>query len=83
MKEVHDGFEVVGTKPDWEKSTTAKLFQHVHTFREERNGTTKLYAKVLKSKTNAKNEGQTFTLFENSKGEVTWEGLKPLKENDL
>ena len=83
MKEVHDGFEVVGQKPDWEKSTTAKLFQHIHTYREERNNTTKLHAKVLKSKTNANNEGQTFMLFENNKGKVTWNGLGPIKENDL
>ena len=83
MKEVHDGFEVVGQKPDWEKSTTAKLFQHIHTYREERNGTTKLHAKVLKSKTNANNEGQTFTMFENTKGKVTWNGLEPIKDNNL
>jgi len=83
MKEVHDGFEVVGQKPDWEKSTTAKLFQHIHTYREERNGTTKLHAKVLKSKTNANNEGQTFMLFENNKGTVSWNGLTPIKENNL
>ena len=83
MKEVHDGFEVVGQKPDWEKSTTAKLFQHIHTYREERNNTTKLHAKVLKSKTNADNEGQSFLLFENEKGNVTWNGLVPIKENNL
>ena len=83
MKEVHDGFEVVGQKPDWEKSTTAKLFQQIHTYREERNGTTKLHAKVLKSKTNANNEGQTFTMFENTKGKVTWNGLEPIKDNNL
>ena len=83
MKEVHDGFEVVGQKPDWEKSTTAKLFQHIHTYREERAGVTKLYGKVLKSKTNAENEGQSFLLFENNKGDVTWNGLEAIKENKL
>ncbi len=83
MKEVHDGFEVVGQKPDWEKSTTAKLYQHIHTYREERNGKTSLYAKVTKSKTNAANEGQAFLIFENQKGKVTWNGLPEVKENTL
>ena len=83
MKDMHDGFEIVGQKPDWEKSTTAKLFQHVHTYREERAGVTKLYGKVLKSKTNAENEGQSFLLFENNKGDVTWNGLEAIKENKL
>ncbi len=83
MKDMHDGFEIVGQKPDWEKSTTAKLFQHIHTYREERAGVTKLYAKVLKSKTNAENEGQSFLLFENKKGEVTWNGLEAIKDNKL
>lgn len=83
MKEVHDGFEVVGQKPDWEKSTTAKLYQHIYTYREERNGKTSLYAKVTKSKTNATNEGQSFLIFENQKGKVTWNGLPEVKENNL
>jgi len=83
MKEVHDGFEVVGQRPDWEKSTTAKLYQHVVTYREERNGKTSLYAKVTKSKTNAKNEGQSFLLFENAKGKVSWNGLEAIKDNTL
>lgn len=83
MKEVHDGFEVVGQKPDWEKSTTAKLYQHIVTYREERNGKTSLYAKVTKSKTNAENEGQSFLLFENVKGNVTWNGLESVKDNTL
>ena len=83
MKEVHDGFEVVGQKPDWEKSTTAKLYQHIYTYREERNGKTSLYAKVTKSKTNATNEGQAFLIFENQKGKVTWNGLPEVKENTL
>ncbi|WP_290625274.1 hypothetical protein [Altibacter sp.] len=83
MKEVHDGFEVVGQKPDWEKSTTAKLYQHVITSREERNGKTSLYAKVTKSKTNAENEGQSFLLFENVKGKVSWNGLEAIKDNTL
>lgn len=83
MKEVHDGFEVVGQKPDWEKSTTAKLYQHIVTSREERNNKTTLSAKVTKSKTNATNEGQSFVIFENSKGEVTWNGLSQIKDNTL
>ena len=83
MKEVHDGFEVVGQKPDWEKSTTAKLYQHIVTYREERNGKTSLYAKVTKSKTNAENEGQSFLLFKNINGMVTWNGLDSVKDNTL
>ena len=59
------------------------MFQHIHTYREERGTNTKLYAKVLKSKTNAENEGQSFLLFENDKGSVTWHGLNQFKENNL
>ena len=83
MKDTYDGFDISGKVPDWEKSTTAKLFQHIHTYREERGTNTKLYAKVLKSKTNAENEGQSFLLFENDKGSVTWHGLNQFKENNL
>ena len=83
MKDTYDGFDISGSRPDWEKSTTAKLFQHIHTYREERGNNTKLFAKVLKSKTNSKNEGQSFLLFENDKGEVKWHGLDGFKENNL
>ena len=83
MKEVHDGFDIVGRKPDWEKSTTAKLFQHVECVKEERGKTTKLFAKVKKSKTNAENVGQTFTLLENESGKIVWNGLDALKNGTL
>ena len=83
MKDMYDGFDISGQRPDWEKSTTAKLFQHIHTYREERAGSTKLFAKVLKSKTNSANEGQSFLLFENNKGNVDWHGLDQFKENNL
>jgi len=83
MKELHDGFNVVGMKPDWEKSTTAKLYQHIITSREERGKNTKLHAKVVKSKTNAENEGQSFTIFENEDGSVNWSGLSQIKDGTL
>ena len=83
MKEVHDGFDIVGRKPDWEKSTTAKLFQHIECIKEERGKTTKLLAKVKKSKTNAENVGQTFTLLENEDGKISWAGLDELKNGTL
>lgn len=83
MKEVHDGFEIVGTKPDWEKSTTAKLYQHIQCQREERGKTFKLIAKVKKSKTNNANVGKTFTVMENNDGEIVWNGLPPISEGTL
>ena len=83
MKEVHDGFDIVGRKPDWEKSTTAKLFQHIECSKEERGKSTKLLAKVKKSKTNAENVGQTFTLLENEDGKISWAGLDELKNGTL
>ena len=83
MKEVHDGFDIVGTKPDWEKSTTAKLYQHIITRREEKGKTTKLFAKVVKSKTNANNEGQSFEIFENKDGTINWSGLEQIKDSTL
>lgn len=83
MKEVHDGFDIVGMKPDWEKSTTAKLWQHIITRREEKGKTTKLFAKVVKSKTNAENEGQSFEIFENTDGDVNWVGLEQIKNGTL
>ena len=83
MKEVHDGFDIVGRKPDWEKSTTAKLYQHIITRREEKGKTTKLFAKVVKSKTNAENEGQSFEIFENKDGTINWSGLEQIKNGTL
>ena len=83
MKEVHDGFDIVGRKPDWEKSTTAKLFQYIECVKEERGKSTKLLAKVKKSKTNAENVGQTFTLLENESGKIVWNGLDGLKDGTL
>ena len=83
MKEVHDGFDIVGRKPDWEKSTTAKLFQYIECVKEERGKSTKLLAKVKKSKTNAENVGQTFTLLENEGGKIVWNGLDALKDGTL
>ena len=83
MKEVHDGFDIVGRKPDWEKSTTAKLYQYIECVKEERGKSTKLLAKVKKSKTNAENVGQTFTLLENEGGKIVWNGLDALKNGTL
>tara|TARA_Y100000593_G_scaffold17268_1_gene34555 strand:+ start:26968 stop:27891 length:924 start_codon:yes stop_codon:yes gene_type:complete len=83
MKEVHDGFDIVGRKPDWEKSTTAKLYQYIECVKEERGKTTKLLAKVKKSKTNAENVGVTFTLLENENGKIVWNGLDALKNGTL
>jgi len=83
MKEVHDGFDIVGLKPDWEKSTTAKLFQHIECKREERGKTFKLIGQVKKSKTNAKNVGQTFTIMENNNGKIEWTGIPSISENTL
>ena len=83
MKEVHDGFDIVGLKPDWEKSTTAKLYQYVECYSEEKGKNTKMFAKVKKSKTNAENVGQSFLLMENNSGKITWNGLTPMKEGQL
>lgn len=83
MKEEYDGFNVVGAKPDWEKSTTAKLFQHLRMSREEKGNNTKLFAKCIKSKTNAESEGQQWCIFENNKGKVTWDGLPQMREGSL
>lgn len=83
MKEVHDGFDIVGTKPDWEKSTTAKLYQHIECSLEERGKNLKLTAKVKKSKTNSENVGQTFVLMESDGGKITWNGLEQLKNGTL
>jgi hypothetical protein len=83
MKEVHDGFEIVGLKPDWEKSTTAKLFQHIECKMEERGKTFKLSGLVRKSKTNAENVGQTFTIMENDGKEIVWNGIPALREGTL
>jgi hypothetical protein len=83
MKEVHDGFEIVGTKPDWEKSTTAKLYQYIEMSREERGKSLKLYATVKKSKTNAENLGQKFLIMENEGGQVKWHGLPQIKDGTL
>ena len=83
MKEVHDGFEIVGLKPDWEKSTTAKLFQHIECKMEERGKTFKLTGQVKKSKTNADNVGQTFTIMENNGKTITWNGIPAISEGTL
>ena len=83
MKEVHDGFDIVGTKPDWEKSTTAKLYQHIECNIEERGKSLKLTAKVKKSKTNSKMVGQTFLIMESEAGKVTWNGLEEIKNGTL
>tara|TARA_A100001201_G_C4060475_1_gene192529 strand:+ start:145 stop:1068 length:924 start_codon:yes stop_codon:yes gene_type:complete len=83
MKEVHDGFEIVGLKPDWEKSTTAKLFQHIECKMEERGKTFKLTGQVKKSKTNADNVGQTFTIMENDGKTITWNGIPAISEGTL
>ena len=83
MKEVHDGFDIVGLKPDWEKSTTAKLFQHIECKKEERGKTFKLVGQVKKSKTNAENVGQTFTIMENTNGKIEWTGIPNISENTL
>jgi len=83
MKEVHDGFDIVGMKPDWEKSTTAKLFQHIECKMEERGKTFKLTGTVRKSKTNADNVGQTFTIMENNGKEIVWNGIPAISENTL
>tara|TARA_B100001287_G_scaffold276547_1_gene287832 strand:+ start:1941 stop:2855 length:915 start_codon:yes stop_codon:yes gene_type:complete len=83
MKEVHDGFEIVGLKPDWEKSTTAKLFQHIECKMEERGKTFKLSGLVRKSKTNAENVGQTFTIMENDGKDIVWNGIPALREGTL
>ena len=83
MKEVHDGFDIVGLKPDWEKSTTAKLFQHIECKKEERGKTFKLVGHVKKSKTNAENVGQTFTIMENTNGKIEWTGIPNISENTL
>ena len=83
MKEVHDGFEIVGTKPDWEKSTTAKLFQHIECNMEEKGKNVKLFAKIRKSKTNATNVGQSFLIMENNGGKIVWNGLEQLREGQL
>ena len=83
MKEVHDGFDIVGTKPDWEKSTTAKLYQHLECYSEERGKSLKLFAKVKKSKTNAEVAGQSFLVMENDNGEIKWNGLPKIKEGTL
>ena len=83
MKEVHDGFDIVGLKPDWEKSTTAKLFQHIECKMEERGKNFKLVGQVKKSKTNADNVGQSFTIMENEGGNVTWHGLPQIKDGTL
>lgn len=83
MKEVHDGFEIVGLKPDWEKSTTAKLFQHIECKMEERGKTFKLTGQVKKSKTNADNVGQSFTIMENDGKTITWNGIPAISEGTL
>jgi len=83
MKEVHDGFDIVGVKPDWEKSTTAKLFQYVECYSEERGKNTKMFGRVKKSKTNNENVGQSFLLMENDDGKITWHGLPQIKDGSL
>ena len=83
MKEVHDGFDIVGKKPDWEKSTTAKLWQHIHTYREERGKSLKLLARIKKSKSNSDNSGKIFTLFENDGNKSTWNGLEEIRNGNL
>jgi hypothetical protein len=83
MKEVHDGFDIVGTKPDWEKSTTAKLYQHIECSVEERGKNLKLFGKVRKSKTNAEHTGQSFLIMENENGEITWNGIPEIKDGTL
>jgi len=83
MKDIHDGFDIVGVKPDWEKSTTAKLFQYIECTTEERGKSMKMYAKVKKSKTNNENVGQSFLVMENDNGKVTWNGIPQLKDGTL
>tara|TARA_R110002167_G_scaffold235136_6_gene440435 strand:+ start:6098 stop:7021 length:924 start_codon:yes stop_codon:yes gene_type:complete len=83
MKEVHDGFDIVGMKPDWEKSTTAKLYQHIECTIEERGKNLKLNAKVKKSKTNSDNVGQSFLIMEVDNGKTTWNGLEEIKNGTL
>jgi hypothetical protein len=83
MKEVHDGFDIVGLKPDWEKSTTAKLFQHIECKMEERGKNFKLVGQVKKSKTNADNVGQSFTIMENDNGKIKWTGIPAISEGTL
>ncbi len=34
VKEVDDWFYIVGKRPDWEKPTTAKLWQHLECYSE-------------------------------------------------
>tara|TARA_R110002012_G_scaffold321991_1_gene553226 strand:- start:1285 stop:2199 length:915 start_codon:yes stop_codon:yes gene_type:complete len=83
MKEVHDGFEIVGLKPDWEKSTTAKLYQHIECKMEERGKTFKLTGHVRKSKTNSNNVGQSFTIMENDGKKIVWNGIPEISEGTL
>ena len=83
MKDIYDGFNVSGQKPDWEKSTTAKLFQYVEMYAEERGKTTKLFAKVVKSKTNSNIVGKSYLLYENDGNKATWHGLDQIKNGML
>jgi len=83
MKEVHDGFSIVGTKPDWEKNTTAKLFQYIECKKEEKGKTFKLTAHVRKSKTNNESVGKTFTVMESTGGKVKWAGIEAIKDGTL
>ena len=83
MKDIYDGFNVSGQKPDWEKSTTAKLFQYVEMYAEERGKTTKLFAKVVKSKTNSDIVGKSYLLYENDGNVAKWHGLEQIKNGML
>ena len=83
MKDIYDGFNITGQKPDWEKSTTAKLFQHVTCYMEERGKVTKLYAKIVKSKTNSSHVGSAYLIYENDGNNAKWYGLETIKTGEL
>ena len=50
---------------------------------EERGKTFKLSGLVRKSKTNAENVGQTFTIMENDGKTITWNGIPAISEGTL
>ena len=80
MKEVHDGFDIVGRKPDWEKSTTAKLYQHIITRREEKGKTTKLFRKGRQEQNKCGERRSILEIFENKDGTINWSGLEQIKD---
>jgi len=70
--------QVVGTKPDWERTTPGIMFQKIAMERKEVDGKVILEAKVEKAKGRLELEGALYTVAIVEKGNTQWFGLNPL-----